>query len=101
MNPELRIVMEDGIFLGIFGSDDYDAPVDRNMWSTAAVFLPIQRLPLNGTGFAVLFMSKSETLIHGDFHTSNIFADKTHLKVIDMEYTFGAPFLSYDLGFLR
>lgn len=46
-----------------------------------------------------LFMSKSETLIHGDFHTSNIFADDTHLKVIDMEYTFGAPF-SYDLGFI-
>ena len=44
-------------------------------------------------------MSKSETLIHGDFHTSNIFADDTHLKVIDMEYTFGAPF-SYDLGFI-
>ena len=67
MNAELRVVMEDGIFLHIFGSD--------------------------------LFMSKSETLIHGDFHTSNIFADDTHLKVIDMEYTFGAPF-SYDLGFI-
>ena len=44
-------------------------------------------------------MNSRETLIHGDFHTSNIFADDTHLKVIDMEYTFGAPF-SYDLGFI-
>ena len=44
-------------------------------------------------------MTKTETLIHGDFHTSNIFADDEQLKVIDMEYTFGGPF-SYDLGFM-
>lgn len=99
MNPELRIVMEDGIFLGIFGSDDYDKAcgseyVDycRSIFADPAI--TFQRYKLRH-----LFMSKSETLIHGDFHTSNIFADKTHLKVIDMEYTFGAPF-SYDLGFL-
>jgi len=44
-------------------------------------------------------MSKSETLIHGDFHTSNIFADDNNMKVIDMEYPLSAPF-SYDMGFM-
>ncbi|MBU5584759.1 phosphotransferase, partial [Enterococcus sp. S181_ASV_20] len=31
--------------------------------------------------------SKDECLIHGDFHSSNIFVSQTSFKVIDMEYT--------------
>ena len=99
MNSELRTVMEDGIFLGIFGADDFDAAcgqefVDYCKYVFEDPVLKYQRYKLRH-----LFMSKSETLIHGDFHTSNIFADDDNLKVIDMEYTFGAPF-SYDLGFI-
>lgn len=99
MNAELRVVMENGIFLQIFGADDYDSacgPAFRDFCESVRYddHLALQRYRLRH-----LFMSKSETLIHGDFHTSNIFADDNTLKVIDMEYTFGAPF-SYDLGFI-
>lgn len=45
------------------------------------------------------FMTKGECLIHGDLHTSNIFLGQDDMKVIDMEYTFCAPF-SYDMGYL-
>ena len=43
-------------------------------------------------------MTRGEALIHGDLHTSNVFADKERLKVIDMEYTFAGP-LCYDIGY--
>ena len=43
-------------------------------------------------------MTKGECLIHGDLHTSNIFASQTEAKIIDMEYTFCGPF-SYDLAY--
>ena len=99
MNADLRQVMEDGIFLKIFGADNYDPACgpDFKEYCKAIRFRPdilLERYKLRH-----LFMSKSETLIHGDFHTSNLFADDDQLKVIDMEYTFGGPF-SYDLGFL-
>ena len=45
-----------------------------------------------------LFMRKAEVLLHGDFHTSNIFVDQEDLKVIDMEYAFFGP-AAYDLGY--
>ena len=45
-----------------------------------------------------LFMRKAEVLLHGDFHTSNIFVDQEELKVIDMEYAFFGP-AAYDLGY--
>ena len=43
-------------------------------------------------------MRKAEVLLHGDFHTSNVFVDQEELKVIDMEYAFFGP-AAYDLGY--
>lgn len=45
------------------------------------------------------YISKAETLIHGDYHTSNTFIDENEMKVIDMEYTFAGP-LAYDMGYM-
>ena len=99
MNAELRVVMENGIFLNIFGADQYDPSCGPEFEEYCKSIRFDPNLEFQRYKLRHLFMSKSETLIHGDFHTSNIFADDTHLKVIDMEYTFGAPF-SYDLGFI-
>lgn len=44
------------------------------------------------------YMNTTQAFIHSDIHTSNIFADSTRLKVIDMEYTFAGP-VAYDLGY--
>lgn len=99
MNAELRSVMENGIFLGIFGADDFDPACGPEYAAYCKSVFEDPNITFQRYKLRHLFMSKSETLIHGDFHTSNMFADDTHLKVIDMEYTFGAPF-SYDLGFI-
>ncbi|MDH6365603.1 5-methylthioribose kinase [Enterococcus sp. PF1-24] len=45
-----------------------------------------------------LAAEKAECLIHGDFHTSNLFINTNGIRVIDMEYTMTGPF-SYDLGY--
>ncbi len=44
------------------------------------------------------YMSSTQAFIHSDVHTSNIFADGSQIKVIDMEYTFAGP-VAYDLGY--
>lgn len=46
------------------------------------------------------YISKAETFIHGDYHTSNTFIDQNEMKVIDMEYTFAGP-QSYDIGYME
>lgn len=99
MSPDLRAVMENGVFLRIFGAKDYDKACGPEFRNYCERILNDPELQFQRYKLRHLFMTKSETLIHGDFHTSNIFADDDNLKVIDMEYTFGAPF-SYDLGFI-
>ena len=44
------------------------------------------------------YMNSTQAFIHSDVHTSNIFADDSRIKVIDMEYTFAGP-MAYDLGY--
>jgi len=44
------------------------------------------------------YMNTTQAFIHSDIHTSNIFADDSRIKVIDMEYTFAGP-VAYDLGY--
>ena len=99
MNASMRQVMEDPVFLRIFGADDYDAACGPEFKEYCEYIRNDDNLQFQRYKLRHLFMSKSETLIHGDFHTSNIFADDDHLKVIDMEYPMSAPF-SYDLGFI-
>lgn len=44
-----------------------------------------------------IFKKKKESLIHSDFHTSNIFVSDKEIKVFDSEYSiFGPP--SFDMG---
>lgn len=47
-----------------------------------------------------LYMNKAEALIHGDFHTSNMFVGQDEMKVIDMEYVFCGP-MAFDVGYLE
>ena len=84
--------MENGIFLNIFGADQYDPSCGPEFEEYCKSIRFDPNLEFQRYKLRHLFMSKSETLIHGDFHTSNIFADDTHLKVIDMEYTLAHRF---------
>mgnify|MGYP006287297341 CR=1 FL=1 len=44
-----------------------------------------------------LFKNKKQCLIHGDFHTSNIFVNEKEIKIFDTEFSMYGP-SSYDMG---
>ena len=67
MNAELRVVMEDGIFLHIFGSDHYDAACGPEFEEYCKSIRFDPNLEFQRYKLRHLFMSKSETLIHGDY----------------------------------
>lgn len=99
MNPTMREIMDIGMFLSkVTPEDTVGRPLDpdfqRFSWSICAdpaVIIARQKL-------RHLYMTKGECLIHGDLHTSNVFANDKETKIIDMEYTFCGPF-SYDMGY--
>lgn len=102
MNPEMRLIMETILFLR-------DSFIDNDLHQTSAGDpnhiamsnllwdkreLRVELLKLRG-----IFMKKSECLVHGDLHTSNIMIDENEMKIIDMEYPFMGP-SSSDTGYL-
>lgn len=99
MNPTMRQIMDIGMFLtSVTSEDTVGRPLDPafkrfsyNICADPAVIIARQKL-------RHLYMTKGECLIHGDLHTSNVFANDEETKIIDMEYTFCGPF-SYDMGY--
>lgn len=104
MNPNMRLVFEVGLFLkdesAIEGHDAHDDPnsdperlaMGDAPWESKAFRTEMLKL-------REIHMKRSECLVHGDLHTSNIMIDEDKMKVIDQEYTFmGAS--SSDTGYL-
>lgn len=95
-NPDMRAVMEDLVLLKreLTPEEKKNAVglLGERVWENPAVRLAVLEVRDN-------FIRKGECLVHGDLHTSNLFVDQESLYVIDMEYSFMAPF-SYDLGYL-
>lgn len=99
MNSTMRDIMDVGMFLTqVVEEDTVGRPLDpdfitfsKRVCADPGVLIARQKL-------RHLYMTKGECLIHGDLHTSNIFAGPDETKVIDMEYTFCGPF-SYDIGY--
>jgi len=102
MNPEMRVIMETILFLRksfiedlphepVVGDPNHIAMSDL-LWDKRE--LRVELLKLRG-----IFMKKSECIVHGDLHTSNIMIDENEMKIIDMEYPFMGP-SSSDTGYL-
>lgn len=99
MNPTMRNIMEIGMFLNkVDPRDTVGRPLDPEFISFSKRICADPQVLLARQKLRHLFMTKGECLIHGDLHTSNIFASQDEMKVIDMEYTFCGPF-SYDMGY--
>lgn len=92
-NSDMRSIMEDWVFLR-------DAPYLTHNGNPVLKQLIDRDESIRVCCYELRhkFMTRGEALIHGDLHTSNVFADKERLKVIDMEYTFAGP-LCYDIGY--
>lgn len=97
-NTELRQIMEDGMFLDRFDSDT-DTSLGKPFADFADKMGADSRFQTELFKLRRSFMSHADALIHADFHTSNLFASKEKMKVIDMEFAFMGPF-GYDPGYL-
>ena len=97
-NTQMRRVMEDGAFMDIFNTEvERGLGEEYNHFARGIMYdhrFETERFKLRRN-----FMSHADGLIHGDLHTSNIFASEDAMKVIDMEFSFMGPF-GYDLGYL-
>ena len=100
-NHKMRSIFDDMVFIshahGVEGAgfeirEELD-PYIRDIVLDPAVVL--ERYKMRD-----LYMNKGEALIHGDFHTSNIFLGHDAMKVIDMEYAFCGP-AAFDIGYLE
>ena len=100
MNSKMRAVFDDMAFgnRDVDGSGKMGFELDPEYadYIRDLVFDP--KVVLERYKLRDLFMRKAEVLLHGDFHTSNVFVDQDELKVIDMEYAFFGP-AAYDLGY--
>lgn len=99
MSPRLREIMEDGIFVTLFGPFEFDQSLGEKFTKFAKSMTEDPAFVHERFRLRRNFISNGECLVHGDLHTSNMFAGDNALKVIDMEFTFTAPF-SFDIGYL-
>jgi 5-methylthioribose kinase len=103
MNPEMRVIMESILFLRDAFMEDADLPPmpdpDPRHVAMSDLFWDKKELRIELLKLRGVFMRKSECLVHGDLHTSNIMIDENEMKIIDMEYPFMGP-SSSDTGYL-
>ncbi len=97
-NTELRKIMEDGLFMDMFGLE-VDQNLGKHYVDFAMQITNDNRYVTERMKLRRNCISHADALIHGDFHTSNILASDDRMKVIDMEFSFMGPF-GYDLGYL-
>ena len=98
MNAEMRPIMEDGLFINMFGTP-YESNLGEEFQAFAKSITEDPSYLTERHKMRHIYMTKAECLIHADLHTSNVFAGNDTVKMIDMEFTFCGPF-SYDLGYL-
>ncbi len=97
-NTQMRKIMEDGMFLDRF-YESYDTSLGKTFEEFAEKMTTDERYITELYKLRRKYMSHADALIHADYHTSNIFAGKDEIKVIDFEFSFMGPF-AYDLGYL-
>lgn len=99
MSPKLRQIMEDSIFVNLFGHHEFDYTLGDDFVKFAKDLSYSPEFECERYKLRHSFITNGECLVHGDLHTSNIFVGDNALKVIDMEFTFTGPF-SFDMGYL-
>lgn len=95
-NPEFRELLERVIFDRFFTLSP-DDPFNPHIEADLVAFLSDERVIAELLRLKEIYMTRTQSLIHNDFHTANIFLDGEHMKVFDGEAAFFGP-TAYDLG---
>lgn len=97
-NSDMRAIITDFILKPPVGDKSQKTDYQIAILDILDVILQDEPLQNDWNRLIARISSKDECLIHGDFHSSNVFVSQTSFKVIDMEYTMTGPF-SYDIGY--
>lgn len=101
MNHKMRNIFDTNAFITKANeSQDYGREMDPKYERFIRRLLLDEKVVLERYKLRSLFITKGEALLHGDFHTSNVFIDQKDMQVIDMEYTFCGP-MAYDIGYME
>jgi 5-methylthioribose kinase len=98
MNTRMRKIMEDGMFLDRF-NEPFENALGEEFQDFAELFSRDSRYVTELYKLRRSYMSRSDALIHADYHTSNVLVSQDAMKVIDMEFSFMGPF-GYDIGYM-
>lgn len=98
VNPELCEISEDLVFTEPYYNNfnrnevtqGNEAFVEEHLYQNTELHISVAKLKYT-------FLTKSESLIHGDLHTGSIFIKEGETKVIDPEFAFYGP-MGYDVG---
>ncbi|PJK16969.1 S-methyl-5-thioribose kinase [Chryseomicrobium excrementi] len=98
VNPELCEISEDLVFTEPYYNNfnrnevtpGNEAFVEEHLYQNTELHRHVAKLKYT-------FLTKSESLIHGDMHTGSIFIKEGETKVIDPEFAFYGP-MGYDVG---
>lgn len=97
-NTDMRLIITDFILKPSESLAKDLTPYQAALRDILATILQDNAVKRDWNELIARISSKDECLIHGDFHSSNVFVSQTSFKVIDMEYTMTGPF-SYDIGY--
>ncbi len=101
INPGMRRVMEEILFdfAAPFGDEQESAEFLASHHDFVPQLLQDKALMMEVMCLRDIYMKRTDCLVHGDLHTSNIMIDQTAFKVFDLEYTHMGAY-SGDLGYL-
>lgn len=98
INPELCEISEDLVFTEpYYNTNNRNEVTAENMEFVAIHLYENAELHREVAKLKYLFLTKSESLLHGDLHTGSIFITEQETKVIDPEFAFYGP-MGYDVG---
>lgn len=98
INPELCEISEDLVFTEpYFDQNNRNEVLDENIQFVKECLYENEPLKLEVAKLKYLFLTKAQSLLHGDLHTGSIFITEKETKVIDPEFAFYGP-IGYDVG---
>jgi 5-methylthioribose kinase len=96
INPDLCKITEDLIFDDPYTdspNNNFDEAIRdevEQLWKDQALHLEVMKLREG-------FLTKSQSLLHGDLHTGSVFVTNESTKVIDPEFAYYGP-MGFDIG---
>lgn len=97
-NTDMRLIITDFILKPPPRTETKKTPDQEALLAILDTILADKTIRSDWQTLIERITDQDDCLIHGDFHSSNVFVSQNSFKVIDMEYTMTGPF-SYDIGY--